>query len=159
LWPGYEKPASDKTVYQDMGYCTAMLKISISLDLEDGPPDPLDLLGDVVIFDGQSTMTLETTFVDVWLVALIDALPRLQSVEHVVVEAEEPVPLRVDVDSEGSLLISNGHGAVVARTISELQTAIREAAGELLNATRDIPNIETNPDLVVIRQFYRSRAN
>jgi hypothetical protein len=135
-----------------------MLKISVSLDLEDGPPDFLDLLGDLRISDGQSTITLETTFVDVWLVSLIHALPRLQSVEHVVVEAEEPIPLRVDVDSDGSLLISNGRDSVVARTVGELQSAIREAAGALLNATRDIPNIETNPDLALISQFYQSRT-
>ena len=135
-----------------------MLKISVRLDLEDGPPDPLDILGDLVISDGQSTITLETTFVEVWLAALIEALPRLQSVEHAVVEAEEPIPLRVDVDSEGSLLISDGQGAVVARSISELRSAIRDAAGALLNAMRAIPNTENNPDLAKIGQFYRSPA-
>jgi hypothetical protein len=133
-----------------------MLKISVTLDHEDGPPDPLDILGNLVISDEQTTITLETTFVDVWLVALIDALPRLQSVEHVVVEAEEPIPLRVDVDSEGSLLISSGQEAVVARSISELRSAIKDAAGALLNAMRAIPNAENNPDLALIEQFYRS---
>jgi hypothetical protein len=151
-------PHSDNPVYQDLGYCIAMLKISVRLDLEDGPPDPLDILGDLVISDGQSTITLETTFVDVWLAALIEALPRLQSVEHVVVEAEEPIPLRVDVDSEGSLLISDGQGAVVARSISELQSAIKVAAGALLNAMRAIPNTENNRDLAKIGKFYRSPA-
>ena len=137
-----------------------VLEIRINFDLEDGPLDPIDLLGDVRLSDGRSTIALNTTFVDTWLVALIKVLPRLRAADHVIAEnPEEPIPLRIDLDSDGRVLISNEDGAVVARSVGDLENALRGAAGQLLQAVGDHTDAQRNPDLAAIRQFYETSAN
>ncbi len=132
-----------------------MLKISVTLDLEDGP-DAINVLGDLIISDEQSKITLETTFLDSWLIALMEVLPRLSTADHLIVEVdEEPKPLRLDIDADERILVSYEHEVVVAQTLAELIEAIADAAGALLTALKHVSEVEKNPDIAVISQFYQ----
>ncbi len=131
-----------------------MLTIRLDLDLENGL-DEIDILGDLTISDVHSTIMVKTTFLDSWLVELINAADRLPSEGHVDVEAEEPVPIQLKLSPDQHVTLSREGQSVVAVSMSDLHAALRNAAKSLLDAVGNLPRSHINKDLDVIREYYQ----
>jgi hypothetical protein len=135
-----------------------MLTIKLRLD-EGGGLDPIEVLGDLTISDGHSAIVVKTTFVDTWLESLIVAHHKLKLSGDVKVDVQEPSPLRVRMNPDGSVRISYEDQEVVADSLTALETALRTAARPLLDAIGDLPRSHLNTALKTLREFLDGGGN
>jgi hypothetical protein len=120
----------------------------------------MDPNGTLAISDGSSTITIEPTYFDSWLTALIESLSRLKSNNHVFVEVqEEPKPLQIDVAADGSLVISHEGHKVIAGGRKEFEVALRTAVNAFLEAISDCPDSAQNRNIDPIRRFWATTQN
>lgn len=129
-----------------------MLTIKLTLD-EEGGLDPIDVLDDLTISDGHSAIIVKTTFLDTWLASLIVAHNKFKLSGDVTVDVQEPSPLRVRMNPDGSVRISYEDQEVVADSLTALETALRAAARPLLDAIGNLPRSHLNLDLKALREF------
>lgn len=133
-----------------------MLSINLDLDLEDGL-DEIDVLGDLRISDGHSTIVVKTTYVDSWLEELIEAAKRLSSEGHIqAVAPEESVPIQLELDPGKCVTISRQGQIVIADSMSDFHRALNDAAKLLLDAVGNLPRSRINKSLDIIREYYLS---
>lgn len=119
----------------------------------------MDPLGKLVISDGDSEISIDTTYLDSWLAALIDGLQQLSATGHVRVDTEEPKPIEIDVVPEGHLLISYKGKQVVAEGLKELELALRAAVSDFLAGIEDCPEASQNRLIDPIRRFWVTTQN
>jgi len=120
----------------------------------------MDPLGKLAISDGSSTITIEPTYFDSWLTALIESLSRLKSNNHVLVEVqEEPKPLRIDVAADGGLVISHEGHEVIAGGWKEFEAALRTAVNAFLEGISNCPDSAQNRNIDPIRRFWATTRN
>jgi hypothetical protein len=136
-----------------------VLTIKCIFDEESGRSG-MDPLGKLVVSDGHSSIVIEPTFLDSWLAALIDALPRLRTTNHVSVEApEEPNTLQIDVTFDGHLAMLYKDQKVSAEGARDLELALRAAVGAFLNELKNCAEASQNRDLVPLRRFSVTTQN
>ena len=132
-----------------------MMTIKLNLDEEYGL-DEIDVLGDLKISDGHSTIVVRTTFLDSWLAELINATDGLSKAGYIdVAVPEEPVPMRIELSTDKRVTLSREGQIVVADSISDFNAALKDAAKSLLDAVGELPRSHQNEILDSIREYYR----
>jgi hypothetical protein len=135
-----------------------VLKIKSSFDEELGPGG-MDPLGRFVISDEKSTISIDTTYLDSWFSALIDALQRLRTRNHVTVETEEPNTLEIEKAPDGGITFSYQGQSVAAKNTREAELALRAAVSPFLDALKSCPDAAENRLLDPIRRFWATTEN
>ena len=131
------------------------MTIKLNLDEEYGL-DEIDVLGDLKISDGHSTIVVRTTFLDSWLAELINATDGLSKAGYIdVAVPEEPVPMRIELSTDKRVTLSREGQIVVADSISDFNAALKDAAKSLLDAVGELPRSHQNEILDSIREYYR----
>ena len=131
------------------------MTIKLNLDEEYGL-DEIDVLGDLKISDGHSTIVVRTTFLDSWLAELINATDGLSKAGYIdVAVPEEPVPMRIELSTDKRVTLSREGQIVVADSISDFNAALKDAAKSLLDAVGELPRSHQNKILDAIREYYR----
>jgi hypothetical protein len=129
-----------------------MLTVTFTFE-EELDLDANDPLGDLSISDGRSVITIKTTFLDSWLVALIEAHDK-RNEDHMRVEvAEEPFFLRIDVDSSGLLTINDGKLSLSPQSRDAFYRALRTVSESFLRAVLVLPDGHRNTFLEPIKRF------
>jgi hypothetical protein len=130
-----------------------MLNVSITFD-EETKLDAIDLLGDLRISDGHSTIMIATTFLDSWLVALIEAYDQTRTAGHVKVEVpEEHFFLQIDVGVSGLIAISDGKSTLQPQSRDAFYRALRAASEYFLKVVVVLPGSERNTLVETIKMF------
>jgi hypothetical protein len=130
-----------------------VLTIKPIIDQEEGI-DEIDVLGDLLISDSISTIVLKTTFLDSWLVALIEARAKLPNASQVVVNVpEELEPIRMQLRPDGLVTISYENQMVLADSPDAFDLALKVAAKSLLEVIGSLPRSRMNTLLEPIRLF------
>jgi hypothetical protein len=135
-----------------------MLTIRYTFDKEFGPGG-MDPLSKIIIEDERSQITIENTYLDSWLAALIDTLPRLPTTGHIRVETEEPKPMEIEMAADGSVTMSYQDQRVVAKSRKELELALRSAVSAFLAELEACPDASQNRLLEPIRRFWATTEN
>lgn len=114
------------------------MKIEWVFDREE-PIDLENLLGDLSVSDADSTITVQSTYIDSWFVALIRGLRILQDGRSGSVEIlEEPSPLVFEL-SEGKVWISYEHKRICAESLHEFQRSLHQGICWLTEQIKGIP--------------------
>lgn len=135
-----------------------MLRIDYTFDRELGP-DGTDPLGDLVISDGRSEITITETYLDSWLAGFVEAISRLGANHHARVETEEREHMEFDLAADGHLAITFKDQTVIAAGVRELETAVRAAVNSFLNTLNSYPDAWKNRDINAIRRFGAATPN
>ncbi len=130
------------------------MKIAWTLD-EEEPIDPENLLGDIILTEGETTILERNTYIDSWLNALITGVQGVQTGKRVTVDIlEEPDPL-VFEPLNGGMRLSYQNTAIVIDKIDNFVRGLRLAAHELLMKLDQIPGTESNEFLNSLRDFVK----
>jgi hypothetical protein len=122
--------------------------------------DGMDPLGKLAVSDGSSEISIDPTFFDSWLAALVEVLPRLRTTNHVVVEIpEEPKSLAIEVASDGRLILSYDGQLAVASAYKEFEFALRVAVSKFLDTLNNSPESFQNQGIEPIRRFFATNPN
>lgn len=135
-----------------------MLRIDYTFDRELGP-DGTDPLGDLVISDGRSEITITETYLDSWLAGFVEAISRLGANHHARVETEEREHMEFDLAADGHLAITFKDQTVIAAGVRELETAVRATVNSFLNTLNSYPDAWKNRDINAIRRFGAATPN
>lgn len=134
-----------------------MLTIKLDLDLKYGL-DEIDVLGDLSVSDGHFTILVKTTYLDSWLVELIDAANRLPKAGHIdAAIEEEPEPMQLELTSEKRVRLCRKGQIVVADSMADFNAALQDAAKSLLDAVGSLPQSHINASLDRIREYYQKK--
>jgi hypothetical protein len=129
-----------------------MLTVTFTFDQELGL-DAIDPLGDLSISDGRSVITINTTFLDSWLVALIEAHDTRNEDHMKVGVAEESFFLQIDVDSSGLLTIRDDKLSLSPHSRAAFYKALQTASESFLRAVGVLPGGHRNMLLEPIKKF------
>ena len=136
-----------------------MLTIDCIFDEESGL-DAADPLGILMISDGQSELRIHNTFLDSWLIALIDALHSLHALKQFLIEVpEEQKSIGLKVFDDGKIEMSYGGKTIVAGERSEFDRALRLAARKFLVGVDSVAAEPRNTDIAAIRRFAATTQN
>jgi hypothetical protein len=99
---------------------------------EEEPIDPENLLGEIILTEGEATILERNTYVDSWLEALITGVNAVQKGKRVTVEIlEEPNPL-VFEPLNGGMRLSYQNTVIIIDKIENFIRGLRLAAHDLL---------------------------
>jgi hypothetical protein len=136
-----------------------VLTIDCIFDKELGP-DGLDPLGSLVISDGNSEFRIDDTYLDSWLVALIEGLHSLPALKQIgIVAPEEKKRIEVKIAGGGKIALSYGGTTVVAGGRGEFDRAVRLAAAKFLIGVDSVAAEPRNTDIAFVRRFAGSTQN
>jgi hypothetical protein len=139
-----------------------MLTIACTFDEELGPGG-MDPLGNITISDGQSQINIEETYLDSWLVALIESIDQLGSRSGCNLKTEERDPMEIHLAFGGRIEISYKDRTVRAEGVRELEIAVRAACVDFFQTleTSDKARREAscNRSLDPIRRFLLTTRN
>jgi|SRR5215213_9137953 len=103
--------------------------MQIELTYDNGTPlDTESILGRIKLSKGEESIEEDNTYLDSWLIALIEGLDRIERNQRVSIDlVEEPDPLELDWTS-GRLTIQYKSQKLVLDGKEELRTALKESA-------------------------------
>jgi len=134
-----------------------MINIKWTLDEQEGI-DPIDPLGDMIITDSHTILSVESTYLDSWFSALITGIKAVNAGKRVTVEvAEEPDPLIFEPWKSG-MIISYKDRALQVKKIDEFMESFRNAAHKFLCKVDNQTGCDRNPLLNLIRDFLAEKS-
>lgn len=108
------------------------MQILFTLDQDDGI-DLIDPLGDIIITNNQSTLSVESTYLDSWFDVLINGLNSLQNNCKITLEIiEEPKVITFEPVLEG-FKISYGKEVLFFDNLNEFYQSLLKSAQEFLS--------------------------
>lgn len=130
-----------------------MLSVEVNFEEESGR-DAIDPLGEIRISDGHSAITIEMTYLDCWLAALIDAYDQTLVAKQVIVDSGvEPRPIQIDVSSDGLLSISYDDVILTPQPREAFKRELRKVSQSFLEAIVGLPGYSRNTTLDPIKKF------
>ena len=129
------------------------MQILFTLDPEDGI-DPNDPLGDITLSDNQTTLSVESTYLDSWFDSLIKGFKSLQTNQKITLDLiEEPETLTFEPILDG-FKISYGKQTLLFNTLNEFYQPLLLSAQQFLSQLDQNNNKTTTvPNLINIRHF------
>lgn len=134
------------------------MNILFALDPADGI-DPDDPIGDITLTNGQTTLSIESTYLDSWFETLINGFKSLQINQKITLEIpEEPELIIFEPIVEG-FKISYGKKALFFQSLNEFLQPLLLAAQEFLaQLDQNSRQKDSFPNLVNLRQFIEQSA-
>jgi hypothetical protein len=131
------------------------MQILFTLDPEDGI-DPNDPLGDITLSDNQTTLSVESTYLDSWFDSLIKGFKSLQTNQKITLDLiEEPETLTFEPILDG-FKISYGKQTLLFNTLNEFYQPLLLSAQQFLSQLDQNNNKTTTlPNLINIRHFIK----
>lgn len=129
------------------------MKILFKLDQEEGI-DPIDPVGDIIITNAQTKLSVESTYLDSWFEVLIDGYQSLQNQNKVTLEiVEEPNLITFEPVLEG-FKISYGKQELFFKNLNEFYQSLLTSAQQLrFQLEQDQEKITNLPILSKITNF------
>ena len=129
------------------------MQILFTLDPEDGI-DPNDPLGDITLSDNQTTLSVESTYLDSWFDSLIKGFKSLQTNQKIILDLiEEPETLTFEPILD-CFKISYGKQTLLFNTLNEFYQPLLLSAQQFLSQLDQNNNKTTTlPNLINIRHF------
>ena len=104
--------------------------------------DPIDLLGEIVLTDGQTTFRVEATYIDSWFEALIAGIKAIAAGNKLTVEVvEEPEPLIFE-PGDGTMKILYQGQALKINDIDEVVDSLKKSARTLIEQLNGLTGME-----------------
>ena len=129
------------------------MKISFTLDQDEGI-DPNDPLGDIVIRDAKTLLSVESTYLDSWFDVLIDGYKGLKNQKKVTLEiVEEPEVITFEPVLKG-FKISYGKEELFFNSLNEFYQSLLTSAQDFLSQLEsEGANLSNLPILIKINHF------
>jgi hypothetical protein len=129
------------------------MKISFTLDQDEGI-DPNDPIGDIVITNAQTRLSVESTYLDSWFDVLIDGYKSLQNQNKITLEiVEEPDVITFETVLNG-FNVSYGKQKLFFSDLNEFYQSLLTSAKELLfQLDQSQENFSNFPLLIKIYNF------
>ena len=129
------------------------MKISFTLDQDEGI-DPNDPIGDIVITNAQTRLSVESTYLDSWFDVLIDGYKSLQNQNKITLEiVEEPDVITFETVLNG-FKVSYGKQKLFFNDLNEFYQSLLISAKELLfQLDQSQENLSNFPLLIKIHNF------
>jgi signal transduction histidine kinase len=129
------------------------MKISFTLDQDEGI-DPNDPIGDIVITNAQTRLSVESTYLDSWFDVLIDGYKSLQNKNKITLEiVEEPDVITFETVLNG-FKVSYGKQKLFFSDLNEFYQSLLTSAKELLfQLDQSQENLSIFPLLIKIYNF------
>ena len=129
------------------------MKILFALDQDEGI-DPNDPIGDIVITNAQTRLSVESTYLDSWFDVLIDGYKSLQNQNKITLEiVEEPDVITFETVLNG-FKVSYGKQKLLFSDLNEFYQSLLTSAKELLfQLDQSQENLSNFPLLIKIHDF------
>ena len=134
------------------------MQIAWRLDEEESI-DPNNLIGDIVLSDGRTTLNERDTYIDSWLDACITGMHAVQAGKKVCIDIpEEPDPLIFE-PLENGVRIAYRTVVLEVENLTAFRDALHTAVQALLGKLAPIQGSEHNRLLHGIRDFGRTSSS
>lgn len=116
--------------------------------------DPASGIFGIIKFSNNTgTIVEKETFLDSWLFALVEALPKLETGEDCLIDlVDEPTPVEIRREYSG-FRFSYDRKDLTFQTTSELRDPLTRACSELISQIEDKSEIQNSDTLPTIASF------
>ncbi len=116
--------------------------------------DVTNPLGNLQIGDDCSELVVPTTYLDSWLEALVNTIPKIRGDAELTVSIpEEPEGMQIKSLPNGAVSVRFKTKRVLAASKREFEDALRNTSLTFLSALGAMEGADSNPAIVLIRKF------